>query len=600
MSTFGLSKHLSGRIKRGFPVAPTASGGSLEKDAFALIPDIPRTTMTPPPEAGAPPPTQEPINGAAKRATDIKRRLGFVEPPKRFGADYLIYRFLPRNNWIRQLCIRVVTNKYFDRFIIAAIISNSVILGLSDFSVVDSNLNPASEGKKYENGALVKAYSLQNHIVEESELPFTIIFTSECVLKIIAMGLQGQGSGSMNRRCRVTPVPIKLPLDDANETIWPVPYDYIQQAKANLLVFQCINGPVLGYENTTDGYTKESSPWYTARDCFWPVDEDDELLCAAVGQPGDHNCNDGMTCGSDYDAFGNPRFNHHKAMNYALYLASLDWGLTTFDNIGQAFFTIFQSITQEGWTGIMYMVMDSSQPTVGAIFFVVLIIFASFFVMNLTLAVISEEFSLDQKPGKTAAQKREDERRAKVEREDAEKHARELWLNAVVSHKLFAGFIMAVILANTVILALDHYPMPTSMDEDLEIVNFALSCVFVVEMVMKMFGLGLRQYSRDKFNLFDAFIVTTGILETVASPPSFMSSNPPKKGAVSALRSFRLFRVFKLARDWKSLRELLEMIARAFASITNFGVLLFLFIYIYALVGVQVTLPSNKLSGCKY
>ncbi|EGZ10921.1 hypothetical protein PHYSODRAFT_519134 [Phytophthora sojae] len=623
--------------------------------------------MTPPPEAGAPPPTQQPMTGTTQHATDLKRRL------RRFGADYVIWHFLPRDNWIRLWCIRVVTHRYFDRFIIAAIIANSVILGLSDFSVVDSDLNPTSSGKKYEDGALVDAYSLQNHIVEVSELPFTIIFTTECVLKIVAMGLQGHGSyeqdawnildflvvvsslvaslpgmpnvsairtirvlrplrslsvipgmrrliaallkalpalgnvvilqifvffifgilgiqlfgGSMNRRCRVTPLPIKLPLDDANETIWPVPRDYIDQAKANLATYRCIDGPLLDYESSTGDYTKETSPWNTAQDCFWPVDEDDELLCAAEGQAGNHGCNNGMTCGSDYDAFGNPRFNHRKAMDYALYLPSLDWGLTTFDNIGRAFFTIFQSITQEGWTSIMYMVMDSSQPTIGAVFFVVLIIFASFFVMNLTLAVISEEFNLDQKPGKTAAQKREEERRAKLERENAEKQAREHWLNAVVSHKLFAGFIMAVIMANTAVLALDHYPMPTKMDEDLEIVNFALSCVFVVEMVMKLFGLGLRQYSRDKFNLFDAFIVTMGLLETIASPPSFMSSNPPKKGAVSALRSFRLFRVFKLARDWKSLRELLEMIARAVASITNFGVLLFLFIYIYALVGVQ-------------
>ncbi|GMF29773.1 unnamed protein product [Phytophthora lilii] len=394
----------------------------------------------------------------------------------------------------------------------------------------------------------------------------------------------------MNRRCRLTDTPVKLPVDDSNESIWPVPADYIKQVLGDVDTFRCLPKeiPLLDYENSTDGYTKETSPWSTAQDCFWPVDDTDELLCAASGQSGNHACSSGMTCGSDYDAFGNPRFNHHKAMDFALYRTSLNWGLTTFDNIGRAFFTIFQSITQEGWTSIMYMVMDSSQPTIGAIFFVVLIIFASFFVMNLTLAVISEEFNLDQKPGKTAAQKREEERKAKLEKEKAEKLARDHWLNAVVSHKLFAGFIMAVILANTAVLSLDHYPMPTQMDEDLEIVNFALSCVFVIEMVMKLFGLGLRQYSRDKFNLFDAFIVTMGLLEMIASPPSFMSSNPPKKGAVSALRSFRLFRVFKLARDWKSLRELLEMIARAVASITNFGVLLFLFIYIYALVGVQV------------
>ncbi|KAG6970072.1 hypothetical protein JG688_00005042 [Phytophthora aleatoria] len=450
--------------------------------------------MTPPPEAGAPPTIKPPSTHTPEHSekplqVDLKRRLGFVEPPKRFGADYFIFRFLPREHKLRRWCVQLVTHKYFDRFIIAAIVANSIILGLSDFSVVDSELNPASSGKKYQGGILVDAYSFQNHIVEFSELPFTIIFTAECILKIIAMGVHGRGS--------------------YGKDMW----------------------------NVLDFFVVVSS--------------------------------------------------HHKAMDYALYRPSLDWGLTTFDNIGRAFFTIFQSITQEGWTIIMYMVMDSSQPTIGAIFFVVLIIFASFFVMNLTLAVISEEFNLDQKPGKTAAQKREEERKAKLEKENAEKLAREHWLNAVVSHKLFAGFIMAVILANTAILALDHYPMPTKMDEDLEIVNFALSCVFVVEMVMKLFGLGLRQYSRDRFNLFDAFIVTMGILETVASPPSFMSSNPPKKGAVSALRSFRLFRVFKLARDWKSLRELLEMIIRAVASITNFGVLLFLFIYIYALVGVQ-------------
>ncbi|KAG2787764.1 Sodium channel protein [Phytophthora cactorum] len=634
--------------------------------------------MTPPPEAGAPPTIKPPATHTPEHSekplqVDLKRRLGFVEPPKRFGADYFIFRFLPREHKLRRWCVQLVTHKYFDRFIIAAIVANSIILGLSDFSVVDSELNPASSGKKYQGGILVDAYSFQNHIVEFSELPFTIIFTAECILKIIAMGVHGRGSygkdmwnvldffvvvsslvaslpgmpnvsairtirvlrplrslsvipgmrrliaallkalpalgnvvilqifvffifgilgiqlfgGSMNRRCRLTSFPVKLPLDDMNEAIWPVPKEYIEQVKANEEAYFCIDAPLLDYEDSAGDYTKETSPWNTPQNCFWPVDEDDEFLCAAKGQAGNHACNIEKTCGSDYDAFGNPRFSHHKAMDYALYRPSLDWGLTTFDNIGRAFFTIFQSITQEGWTIIMYMVMDSSQPTIGAIFFVVLIIFASFFVMNLTLAVISEEFNLDQKPGKTAAQKREEERKAKLEKENAEKLAREHWLNAVVSHKLFAGFIMAVILANTAILALDHYPMPTKMDEDLEIVNFALSCVFVVEMVMKLFGLGLRQYSRDRFNLFDAFIVTMGILETVASPPSFMSNNPPKKGAVSALRSFRLFRVFKLARDWKSLRELLEMIIRAVASITNFGVLLFLFIYIYALVGVQ-------------
>ncbi|KAE8906480.1 hypothetical protein PF003_g9913 [Phytophthora fragariae] len=135
--------------------------------------------MTPPPEAGAPPPTEQPVNGTTQHATDSKSRLGIVEPPMKFGADYLMCRFLPRDNRLRMWCVRVVTHKFFVRFIIAAVIANSAILGLSDFSVVDSGLNPASSGKKYEEGALVDAFSLPNHIVEATELPFTMIFTSE-------------------------------------------------------------------------------------------------------------------------------------------------------------------------------------------------------------------------------------------------------------------------------------------------------------------------------------------------------------------------------------------------------------------------------------
>lgn len=102
---------------------------------------------------------------------------------------------LPRKNAVRKLCIQVTSHRYFDRFIIAAIIVNSIILGLSDFTVVDKNLNPASSGNKYVDGGMVPAYSSRNRLLELSELPFTTIFTAECVLKIVAMGfISGNGS----------------------------------------------------------------------------------------------------------------------------------------------------------------------------------------------------------------------------------------------------------------------------------------------------------------------------------------------------------------------------------------------------------------------
>lgn len=404
------------------------------------------------------------------------------------------------------------------------------------------------------------------------------------------LGIQLFGGG-MSRRCRLTEFPVRLPPGSSgNDVEWPVPDEYLNQVLADPSAFKCLDEPVLGYSDALNSkYVKETSPWYTPQDCFWPVDENDTYVCAAVGQAGNHQCSSATTCGSSYDSFGNRRFKSDKAMD-SLYIVALNWGYTHFDDIGSAFFTIFQSITQEGWTLIMYMTMDSSQPIIAALFFILLIIFASFFVMNLTLAVITDEFNIED-DGPTAAEKKELALQAERARLSTKPHLPLLF--TIVSNPYFSHVIMIAILANTVVLALDHHPMPDQLDEDLEIINFGLSCIFMAEMVLKLLGLGLRQYARDRMNLFDAFIVLSGLLELITSPPSFLSDNPPKKGAVSALRTLRLFRIFKLARSWRTFSDLLKMISDAVASIGNFAVLLFLFIYIYALVGVQVRASAS-------
>ena len=58
-------------------------------------------------------------------------------------------------------------------------------------------------------------------------------------------------------------------------------------------------------------------------------------------------------------------------------------------------------------------------------------------------------------------------------------------------------------------------------------------------------------------------------------------------GALSVLRAVRLFRVFKLARQWKSMHTLLAKTLTTCYDIWPFAVLLFLFIYIFALLGMQ-------------
>ncbi|XP_055380450.1 voltage-dependent calcium channel type A subunit alpha-1 isoform X7 [Condylostylus longicornis] len=68
-------------------------------------------------------------------------------------------------------------------------------------------------------------------------------------------------------------------------------------------------------------------------------------------------------------------------------------GITSFDNIGFAMLTVFQCITMEGWTAILYWTNDALGSTYNWIYFVPLIVIGSFFMLNLVLGVLSGEFS---------------------------------------------------------------------------------------------------------------------------------------------------------------------------------------------------------------
>jgi len=55
-------------------------------------------------------------------------------------------------------------------------------------------------------------------------------------------------------------------------------------------------------------------------------------------------------------------------------IKELNYGLSNFDNIFNAFLTIFQCITLEGWTKIMYIMQDAYTPYITAIYFVLAVV----------------------------------------------------------------------------------------------------------------------------------------------------------------------------------------------------------------------------------
>ena len=294
-------------------------------------------------------------------------------------------------------------------------------------------------------------------------------------------------------------------------------------------------------------------------------------------------------------------------------------GYATFDTFGYSVLTIFTSITLEGWVDVMYGVEATfgREPLV-FLYFASMVFICALFMLELILAVISDEYD-------SAASEEE-----KLQANEAEREAREAAESAadgealsnasagsfrsfqlgprpygpnffrqvfrLVTSRYFESFITVLIVLNTVSLAVETYPVTVPV-ETLETINFFFTVAFFAEMVLKLVGLGVMQYAKDRINLFDFVIVWISVVELIVEQTSETcdlngSTNATactEGGAsgLSALRTFRLLRVFKLARSWKNLRELLNTILLGLQDCVNALLLLVLIMMIFTLLGMQ-------------
>lgn len=147
-------------------------------------------------------------------------------------------------------------------------------------------------------------------------------------------------------------------------------------------------------------------------------------------------------------------------------------------------------------------------------------------------------------------------------------------------NQYFEALIFFVIILNTITLAMDQYPeLPNWVLNILSMMNYLFTFIFTAEVVLKMIGLGGREFIKEAFNQFDLLIVIISIAQL-----QFQSDNSP--GIFSSLRAFRLFKLFKLFRVG-DLRILLDSITFTLSTISDYVILLLLFIFIFALMGMS-------------
>tara|TARA_A100001015_G_scaffold58232_1_gene64128 strand:+ start:1617 stop:2252 length:636 start_codon:yes stop_codon:yes gene_type:complete len=161
-------------------------------------------------------------------------------------------------------------------------------------------------------------------------------------------------------------------------------------------------------------------------------------------------------------------------------------------------------------------------------------------------------------------------------------------LYRVCTHWSFTCLITMLIIANTAVLALERYPEDEETTEVSNVLNDVFTWSFVAEMVIKLIGLGFREYVRDSFNLFDAFVVVLSLVDMITTAALMSEDSSSPTGALSAFRGVRLLRVFKLARSWSSFREILAKILITVKDVSTFSILLVMFMFIFSLLGMEL------------
>ncbi len=179
--------------------------------------------------------------------------------------------------------------------------------------------------------------------------------------------------------------------------------------------------------------------------------------------------------------------------------------------------------------------------------------------------------------------KKREEERKRQEKEEEKKESNKL--------VFFEIFIAAAIIINSILVGVQtSYDIP-AVDYAQDFLTF----VFVVEIFIRFFGAkSTREYFSDGWNIFDISIITLTHI-----PDIFFFSTESITGvrAIRLLRTFRTLRVLRIFKVFRELYTMIKVLVKSFASVALAGLLLFIFSYIYAIVGVMIFKGHMNIEG---
>jgi hypothetical protein len=499
-----------------------------------------------------------------------------------------------QDNWIRQLCGKVILHKYFELFVVFMIITSSIFLAL--------------------DSPHLKHPSTLATIVTFTDISFTIFFIAEMAIKMIAMGvistpkaylkngwnildfvvvflsilslsLQGfnlsflkafRATRALRPLRMVSRSPGMRAVVNAIIMVIPPLANFVLVVSVFLFTFAILGASLFG--NRMSSCVAKGN---------WSIDDEDLYV-------------------DEYRYVFNKDQCSGNLINSNGYEVTLQWksAQSNFDSMGNAFLTLFELSNMENWPGIMYPAMDipdheSHAPIMNysrynALFFVSFIIVGAFFITNLFVGIIVHKFNRARMLDSGSVFLTDDQRRwlsdmkaamsARPQNQIAVPGEEELFgfkrtIYYLVNSSYFALTMDFFIILNIFVMTLEHYNQSDSFTNALYVLNAFFAGIFSLELVLKLMAFGIKIFLKDSWTQFDFLIVIGALLDISGIALVFN---------VTIFRVLRVGRILRLLKSSKNMIVLLKTLFFSLPSLVNVGSLLFLAFFIFAIIGMNL------------
>ncbi|XP_074506510.1 sodium channel protein type 5 subunit alpha-like [Sebastes fasciatus] len=286
-----------------------------------------------------------------------------------------------------------------------------------------------------------------------------------------------------------------------------------------------------------------------------------------------------------------------------------------FDNVGLGYLSLLQVATFKGWMEIMHAAVDSrgveEQPIREIniymyLYFVVFIIFGSFFTLNLFIGVIIDNFNQQKRKMSgqdifmTEEQKKYYNAMKKLGSKKPQKpiprpaNALQAFFFDLVSKQAFDIMIMMLIIVNMVTMMVETDEQSERMETILNKINLAFIVIFTTECLIKIIALRCYFFT-VAWNIFDFVVIILSIVGIVLA--DIIEKYFVSPTLFRVIRLARIGRVLRLIRAAKGIRTLLFALMMSMPALFNIGLLLFLVMFIYAIFGMANFAYVKKQDG---